>query len=47
MEVIRLPATPEDRRSKNPPAGMADVEAKRPALEGLVRRWVELMDRDG
>jgi hypothetical protein len=27
--------------------GMADVEAKRPALEGLVRRWVELMDRDG
>jgi hypothetical protein len=27
--------------------GMADVEAKRPALEGLVRQWVELMDRDG
>ena len=27
--------------------GMADVEAKRAALEGLVRRWVELMDRDG
>ena len=27
--------------------GMADVEAKRPALEGLVRQWVELMDRGG
>jgi hypothetical protein len=27
--------------------GMADVQAKRPALEGLVRRWVELMDRGG
>src|SRR5918999_5275068 len=27
--------------------GLADVEAKRAALEGLVRRWVELMDRDG
>jgi hypothetical protein len=27
--------------------GMADVEAKRPALEGLVRQWVELMDREG
>jgi Domain of unknown function (DU1801) len=27
--------------------GMADVEAKHAALEGLVRRWVELMDRDG
>jgi hypothetical protein len=27
--------------------GMADVEAKRPALEGLVRQWAELMDRGG
>jgi hypothetical protein len=27
--------------------GMADVEAKRPAFEGLVRQWVELMDREG
>jgi hypothetical protein len=27
--------------------GMAEVEARRPALEGLVRRWVELMDRGG
>jgi hypothetical protein len=27
--------------------GMADVEAKRPVLVGLVRQWVELMDRDG
>jgi hypothetical protein len=27
--------------------GMADVEAKRPALEGLVRQWVERMDREG
>ena len=26
---------------------MDDVEAKRPALEGLVRQWVELMDREG
>ena len=24
---------------------MADVQAKRPALEGLVRQWVEVMDR--
>jgi hypothetical protein len=27
--------------------GMVDVEAKRPALEALVRQWVELMDREG
>jgi hypothetical protein len=27
--------------------GMGEVEARRPALEGLVRRWVELMDRGG
>jgi hypothetical protein len=27
--------------------GMADLEAKRPALERLVRQWVELMDREG
>ena len=27
--------------------GMADVEAKRPALQDLVRQWVELMDREG
>jgi hypothetical protein len=27
--------------------GMDDVEAKRPALEGLVRQWVERMDREG
>jgi hypothetical protein len=26
---------------------MADVEEKRPAFEGLVRQWVELMDREG
>jgi len=26
---------------------MAEVEARRPALEGLVHRWVELMDRGG
>jgi hypothetical protein len=26
---------------------MEDVEAKRPAFEGLVRQWVELMDREG
>ena len=26
---------------------MADVEAKRPAFEALVRQWVELMDREG
>ena len=26
---------------------MADVEEKRPALEGLVRQWVGLMDREG
>ena len=26
-------------------ASMADVEARRPALEGLVRRWVQTMDR--
>ncbi|HEV2893031.1 MAG TPA: hypothetical protein VG411_04715 [Actinomycetota bacterium] len=26
--------------------GMAEVEARRPALEALVRRWVELMDRE-
>jgi hypothetical protein len=26
---------------------MAEVEAKRPAMETLVRQWVELMDRDG
>lgn len=26
-------------------ASMADVEAKRPALEGLVRQWVQVMDR--
>jgi hypothetical protein len=27
--------------------GMAEVEARRPALEALVRRWVELIDREG
>jgi hypothetical protein len=26
---------------------MADVEAKGPAFEALVRQWVELMDREG
>jgi hypothetical protein len=26
---------------------MADVEAKRPALEGLVRQWAGLMDQGG
>jgi hypothetical protein len=26
---------------------MADVQAKRPAFQGLVRQWVELMDREG
>jgi hypothetical protein len=26
-------------------ASMADVEAERPALEGLVRQWVQTMDR--
>jgi hypothetical protein len=26
---------------------MADVEAKRPAFEVLVRQWVDLMDREG
>jgi hypothetical protein len=26
---------------------MAEVEARRPTLEGLVRQWVELMDREG
>jgi hypothetical protein len=26
---------------------MVEVEAGRPALEGLVRQWVELMDRQG
>ena len=26
---------------------MAEVEAKRPAMEGLVRQWVELMDQGG
>ncbi len=24
---------------------MAEVEAKRPAMEALVRQWVELMDQ--
>jgi hypothetical protein len=26
---------------------LADVEAKRPAPEGLVRQWVDLVDREG
>jgi hypothetical protein len=26
---------------------MAEVEARRPTLEGLVGQWVELMDREG
>jgi hypothetical protein len=26
---------------------VAEVEARRPALEDLVRQWVELMDREG
>jgi hypothetical protein len=28
-------------------SSMAEVEARRAALEGLVRQWVELMDREG
>jgi hypothetical protein len=28
-------------------ASMAEVQAKRPALQGLVRQWIQAMDRRG